>query len=92
MLTVTPGAGVRLLRRLRRKDVAADMAMRFTRGAAAWKLRLDRIRPSDTVIVHQGRTVLLLDEAVAREMTNMTLGIRKTEAGPRFALAGGHAV
>ncbi len=92
MLTVTPGAGIRLLRRLKRKNVAEDMAMRFTRGAAGWKLRLDQVRPADTVIVHGGRTVLLLDEAVARDMAHMTLGVRKTVSGPRFALAGGHAL
>ena len=86
MLTVTPGAGVRLIRKLAHKGATEDMAMRFTRRPAGWKLRLDHARPADTAITHNGRIVLLLDEAVSQAMADMTLDVTDTKAGPRLAL------
>lgn len=86
MLTVTPGAGVRLMRKLARKGAADNIAMRFTRRRGGWKLLPDHARPSDTVIAHEGRIVLLLDEMVSQKMARRTLDVRDTEAGPRLAL------
>ena len=86
MLTITPGAGVRLLRKLARKGATDDLAMRFTRRTDGWRLRVDHARPADTAITHEGRTVLLLDEVVSRAMADMTLDVRNTKAGPRLAL------
>jgi len=86
MLTVTRGAGARLLRKLARKGAADEMAMRFTRRTNGWRLRVDHARPADTAITHQGRLVLLLDEQVSEAMADMTLDVRKTKAGPRLAL------
>ena len=86
MLTVTPGAGVRLLRKLARKGATDDMAMRFTRKTDGWRLRVDHARPADTAITHEGRIVLLLDEQVAQAMANRTLDVRNTETGQRLAL------
>jgi hypothetical protein len=86
MLTVTPGAGARLLRKLARKGATDDMAMRFTRRTDGWRLRVDHARPADTAITHEGRIVLLLDEQVVQTMANMTLGVTDTETGPRLTL------
>ena len=86
MLTVTPGAGVRLLRKLSRKGATDGMAKRFTRKTHGWRLRVDRARRADTAITHEGRIVLLLDEQVSLAMADMTLDVRNTKAGPRLAL------
>ncbi len=86
MLTVTPGAGVRLLRKLARKGATDDTAMRFTRRTDGWRLSLDHARPADTAITHEGRIVLLLDEQVSQAMADMTLDVRNTKAGQRLAL------
>lgn len=86
MLTVTPGAGVRLLRKLARKGATEDVAVRVTRRTDGWRLRVDHARPADTAISHEGRVVLLLDEQVAQAMANMTLDVRNAEAGQRLAL------
>jgi hypothetical protein len=86
MLTVTPGAGARLLGKLARKGAADEVAMRFMRRTNGWRLRLDHARPADTAITHEGRIVLLLDEQVSQAMADMTLDVRKTETGPRLAL------
>ena len=86
MLNVTLGARVRLSRKLARKEATDDVAMRFTRRTGGWKLRLDQPRPADTAITHEGRIVLLLDEAVSQSMTDMTLDVRNSGAGPRLTL------
>lgn len=86
MLTVTLGARVRLKFKLARKKAADDLAMRFTRKTGGWKLRLDRERPADTAISHEGRVVLLLDKTVSQAMKDMTLDVRTTGAGPRLML------
>ena len=86
MLTVTASARERLLTKLVRKNAADDVAMRFTRRKNGWRLRLDRARPNDATFAHEGRNVLLLDEAVSRAMVMMTLDVSSTEAGPKLKL------
>ncbi len=86
MLTVTAFARDRLASKLARRKAADDVALRFSRRAGTWRLRLGRPRPTDTVITHEGKTVLLLGKVVSQAMTNMTLDVRDTEAGPRLTL------
>lgn len=86
MLTVTESALRRLIRKLTRKKAADETAMRFTAKKGGWRLSLDRQGPNDTVFAHRGRSVLLLDQAVARAMAHKTLDTRNTAAGPRLTL------
>jgi hypothetical protein len=86
MLTITEPAFNRLSHRLARGNAADDMALRITRRDGGWKLRPDRARPGDTTFAHDGHNVLLLDEAVSKATANMTLVVRKTDAGPRLRL------
>jgi len=86
MLNVTRSALARLCRRLARQQAVEGVALRFTRRAGGWKLGPDQARPGDVTFAHDGRNVLLLDEAAAEAMTNMTLLVRNTEAGPRLRL------
>jgi hypothetical protein len=86
MLTVTSGAGMRLLGKLAHKGATDDVAMRFKRRPGGWTLGLDHARASDTAIMHEGRLVLLLDEQVSRAMSDRTLDVTDTEAGPRLTL------
>lgn len=86
MLAVTPAARERLARKLARKKAGEDEAMRFTRQPGGWKLAVDRARPADTAIIHEGRVVLLLDEVVSQAMANATLDVRNGSAGPRLKL------
>ena len=79
MLTVTPAARECLLSRLGRKKAADDVAIRFTRREGGWRLRLDRAGPDDTAFTHEGRNVLLLDEAVSKAMANLKLDARANE-------------
>ena len=86
MLTVTPAARERLARKLARKKAGEDEAMRATRRPGGWKLSVDRAHAADTVILHEGRIVLLLDEAASRAMTNATLDVQESDGRPRLKL------
>ena len=86
MLSVTMAARNRLLWKLNRKRAEEDIALRFTRRKTGWRLRLDRAHPDDTAFTHEGRNVLLADEAVSHALTNATLDVNDTEAGPRLTL------
>jgi hypothetical protein len=46
----------------------------------------DQARPGDVTFAHDGRNVLLLDDAVSQGMTDLTLDVRDTDAGPRLRL------
>jgi hypothetical protein len=86
MLTVTAGALDRLSTKLESKKAEEDEAFRMTPRTGGWKLHLDRARPTDKEIKHDGRSVLLLDEAASRAMKDRTLDVRATHAGPRLSL------
>lgn len=86
MLNVTAAARARLLTKLVRKNAADDVALRFRREKDKWRLQLDRAAPDDTVFAHEGRNVLLLDEAASKDMDLMTLDARNTDRGARLKL------
>jgi hypothetical protein len=87
MLTVTHAVLERLSRRLARQKAAADVALRFTRQERHWKLRPDTARADDTKFAHEGRTVLLLDQATCQALANLTLDIGDSETRRRFRLS-----
>ncbi|HNQ23358.1 MAG TPA: hypothetical protein PKK06_09720 [Phycisphaerae bacterium] len=86
MLTVTTPALERLSRRLVRKGAADDVALRFTRRQGGWKLGLDHECTGDTAFSHDGRKVLLLDEAVSSAMTHLTLDTQTGDRRSRLRL------
>jgi hypothetical protein len=86
MLTVSNAARTLLLSKLHRKNAAEGVAMRFTRKTKGWKLRADEERKNDTVFTHEGRSVLILDSAVAKEMATLTLDVRMEKSGARLRL------
>lgn len=49
-------------------------------------LALDEPRPGDSVVEHDGRSVLIVDHASAELLTDLTLDVAQTEDGPRLAL------
>ena len=61
-----------------------DTAARIIRRKGRMKLRRSNQQPGDEVFEHEGRTVLLLDEAVAAHLEHRTLDVRNTADGPRL--------
>jgi Fe-S cluster assembly iron-binding protein IscA len=54
-------------------------------------LALDAPRPGDAVVEHDGRSVLIVDNASAELLTHLTLDIAATPEGTRLALREGAA-
>jgi len=86
MVTVTPAARERLARKLARKKAGENEAVRVARKPGGLKLCIDRARPDDTAITHDGRILLLLDEAASQAMTRATLDVQYPGAGQRLKL------
>lgn len=86
MLNVTAAAWARLARRLEHKKAGDDMAMRIVKKTKGWQLRIDRLKPTDTALAHEGRNMLLLDEEILEATTDMTLDVKDTDEGQRLSL------
>ena len=87
MLTVTPAANDRLVRKLKGKGAEEGVAMRFVRRTGGWRLRLDKPAVGDVLFAHEGRTVLVLDAACAGLLADRTLDAVAAAAGPRLKLS-----
>ena len=88
MFTVTEAARGRLLSKLVGRKAAEGEAFRFTRKKGGWKLRLDHAQPEDTALVYEGRSVLLLNDNVTKDMKSLTLDVINAETRPRLTLIG----
>lgn len=86
MFVVTTKARIRLSQKLDRRQADSTQTFRFAARPGGWRLRLDRPRPADTAITHDGQTVLVLDEAVWDAMKSRSLDVIDTESGPRLRL------
>lgn len=84
MLNLTNGAYARLTEILAKRP--DDIAARIVRRGKRFKLRRGTQRRGDEVFVHEGRTVLLLDENVCADLQDRTLDVRDTQDGPRLRL------
>ena len=85
MFTVTTDAAARLARRLS-KEKGKERTFRFVREEHGWRLRLGNVMDGDTIIQHQSKAVLVMDNAVAGGLADRTLDLKRTEKGPRLAL------
>jgi len=86
MLNVTSAALDCLSMKLANKRRAADLALRLTHKRSGWKLRLDRARPSDAAITHEGKKLLLLDEAAVLATAELTLDVSPNQPRTRLKL------
>jgi hypothetical protein len=89
MLQVTTAALDRLATKLAHKKTTDASTLRFSRKKNGWKLHLDEPRPEDSMFVHDGQKVLVLDGEVTEAMTNWRLDVRNTDSGPRLRLSDG---
>jgi hypothetical protein len=64
--------------------------VRFVRDddRGGWALRVDKPAASDTAFSHEGRKVLVLDEAASHLLRNKILDVKETDEGPRLRLYG----
>ncbi|MHC4082635.1 MAG: hypothetical protein ACYS15_19265 [Planctomycetota bacterium] len=86
MLTMTEAAGAHLIDLLGEADVPEDVAIRFVVESEELTLRLDKERPGDESLTHEGKTVLLLDEQMSPMLSEKTLDIEPSDEGPKLTL------
>lgn len=85
MFTLTNEAAARLAYRLAKQN-ATGSTFRFVREDHGWRLRLGNVMDGDKIFQHRDRAVLVLDSLVADGLSDRTLGLRQTHAGPRLHL------
>ena len=84
MLTISRAAYERLSALI--ADRPDDVAVRIVLRKGRTRMRPGKQRQGDQVLQYNGRAVLLLDQRVARHLDQRSLGVRKTENGPRLRL------
>ncbi|MEX0716625.1 MAG: hypothetical protein WD066_08560 [Planctomycetaceae bacterium] len=82
MLTVTSAARDRLTKLL--SEFPQPVAARIVRRDGRLKLRRGKERPGDKAIEHDGHTMLLLGEPIAKRLNNRILDVRETTNGPKL--------
>lgn len=84
MVKVSPLAFERLEKMLRGRGDDVAIRIVFRQGRA--RLRASRRRADDQIVMHGNRTVLVLDDNVARQLNQRTIDVRQTVDGPRLRL------
>jgi Fe-S cluster assembly iron-binding protein IscA len=87
MFTMTDAAGAHLADLLEEAEVPEDVAIRFVVEEEELTLRLDKERPGDESLSHEGKTVLLLDDQMSPMLSDKTLDIAPSDEGPKLTLA-----
>lgn len=84
MFSITNPASQRLAEILKNKSPEA--VIRFKKVKSRLRLRVGKIRASDQTFDHEGRTVLALDEPMAKILILRKLDVTATDKGPRLRL------
>lgn len=86
MLTITEAAGGYLNKWLDEAKAAPDTAVRLAVASKGFTAALDKERPGDLTVDHDGRKVLLLDEQASSALSERTLDVKGTPEGPKLGL------
>jgi Fe-S cluster assembly iron-binding protein IscA len=86
MLTMTEAAGAHLVDLLGEAEVPEDVAIRFVVESEGLTLRLDKERPGDESLNHEGKTVLLVDEQMSTMLSDKTLDVDNSDEGLKLTL------
>lgn len=86
MFHVTNAAMVRLAQELCRLELPERRVIRFCRKQDGMHLRLSEAQPDDRGFVHDGKTVLVVEASLARQLTRRTLDLAETPAGSKLRL------
>ena len=88
MLTVSDAACEHLVAVLDQMEEAPDgAAIRILTGPQGLNMAVDTPNDGDKTVEHDGRTVLVLDEAVCNLLDERTLDIQDTEQGKALAIS-----
>lgn len=85
MLRLTDKAGDCIAQMLEEGRVPANQAIRLILDpSGTLEPTIDRARPGDVTYEHQGRLVLLLDDAALSILADRQLEVRQTADGPQL--------
>lgn len=87
MLTVSEDAKAHLATIINENDVPEDYAIRLVAGAQGIGLSPDQPKEVDDTYEHDGRTVLVVEPALNKQLDGRTLSVETSEAGPRLNIA-----
>ena len=82
MLTVTQDAKDRLQDAREAVTLDTDKRLRLIAGDEGLRLELDSEKPGDTKFLKGDTTILLVDEVVAKELSNMVIDAAPSGSGP----------
>jgi Fe-S cluster assembly iron-binding protein IscA len=86
MLTMTEAAGAHLVDLLGEAEAPEDVAIRFVVEPEGLSLRLDKERPGDESLSHEGKTVLLVDDQISEMLIDKTLDVTQSDEGLKLTL------
>jgi Fe-S cluster assembly iron-binding protein IscA len=86
MLTVTQDARSVLADILDQGNAPEDVALRLVAESGALHLKPDQERPEDTSFDVDGKTVLVVDEQLASDLSDVVLDAQQTPDGPQLTL------
>jgi Fe-S cluster assembly iron-binding protein IscA len=87
MLDVTDGAKQHLVQLMSDNEVPDEGAVRIVVHEDALTLAADEPRPGDATFDLEGRTVLVMEQAIADHLDGKTLDVEATEEGTELKLA-----
>jgi len=89
MLEVSERAREALKQALDANSSDAEQGLRLTiTGPDQLGLGIDVERPGDHIFEHEGAKVLMVDEKMADMVSEMSLDVQETDAGPTLMLGG----
>jgi Fe-S cluster assembly iron-binding protein IscA len=87
MLTVSEGAKAHLATIINENEVPDDYAIRLVAGAEGVGLSPDQPKDVDDTYEHDGRTVLVVEPTLNKQLDGRTLSVESSDAGPRLNIA-----
>ena len=87
MLAVTEQATGHLKRMLNRPEAPEGKYIRIHRKGPDFSLVYDNKAAGDQTYEHEGKTVLVVEEELAKTLSDKTIDLEKAEGGPRLVFA-----
>ena len=86
MLNVSESACANLSKLLSDSGAPDGACVRFILEGEELSLTLDGEKPGDATFVHEGKTVLVIDEDVSQSLSNKTLDVEDSEEGLQLTI------
>lgn len=86
MLAMTENAGEFLTQMLTEAEASEDVCVRIASKEGQLVLKFDKQGPDDAAYSHEGRTVLVVEEALAQDLQERQIAVEEKESGAHLVL------